>query len=182
MKQKLMRIKILAKRLRSGLVTIFVMMLVGCASTLLAQTPIPGGTGTVATLPASSISNPSDAGNRVHTSLLVLAQFSAQTEVASQGFPAKPLYTGPPFLGYFHQTPASLACTYGLQAASSGCNPNAVYLNPNGGRNAIAIVDAYDDANAYADLQNFSGQFGVPAINPTSFVVAYAPPGGSTPG
>ncbi len=57
-----------------------------------------------------------------------------------------------------------------------------VTLNPSGGSRAIAIVDAYDNPNAYVDLQNFSAQFGIAPITPSSFQVVYAPAGGATPG
>jgi len=69
-----------------------------------------------------------------------------------------------------------------LQPQVPGCNPNVASLNPNGGSRAIAIVDAFDDPNAYADLATFSAQFGVGAINPTSFIVVFAPKGGAKPG
>jgi subtilase family serine protease len=65
---------------------------------------------------------------------------------------------------------------------SQGCNPNLVTLNPNGGSRAIAVVDAYDDPNAFADLQAFSAQFGIRPITSNSFQVVYAPFGGTTPG
>jgi subtilase family serine protease len=43
-------------------------------------------------------------------------------------------------------------------------------------------VDAFDDPNAYADLQFFSKQFGLAPITPSSFQVVFAPHGGTTPG
>ena len=137
------------------------------AMTALSQAPL------AMTLPPSSIANPGDIGVKAHTNLRY---------VAPGALTGTPQYYGPPFPGYLYQTPASLACIYGLQPASAGCNPNVVTLNPNGGSRAIAIVDAYDNPNAYVDLQNFSAQFGIAAINPTSFQVIYAPPGGTTPG
>jgi kumamolisin len=90
---------------------------------------------------------------------------------------------GPPFPGYFFEDPASIAWVYSLiEPESPSCNPNVAQRNPDGGANAIAIVDAYDDPNAYTDLQAFSAQFGVRAITPASFIVVYAPAGGATPG
>lgn len=92
---------------------------------------------------------------------------------------------GPPFGGYIYQTPASLGCIYNLVAVvDQGCNPN-LYLpnsastNPAGGSKAIAIVDAYDDPTAAADLGVFSFQFGLPFAN---FTKVYARFGGTTPG
>lgn len=141
------------------------LLLAGFTSTALAQVP---------KLPPSSISNPADAGQFAHTNLQILA--------SSGDFTATPQVIGPPFAGYLYQTPASIACIYNLQPAVPGCNPNVASSNPSGGSRAIAIVDAYDDPNAYADLQHFSSQFGLVAITPSSFQVVYAPHGGSSPG
>ncbi|HEY6341770.1 MAG TPA: S8 family serine peptidase [Bryobacteraceae bacterium] len=167
---------------RSAPLALFVPLLAVCTSMASAQIAAPGSGGAVVTQPASSVPNAADAGVRVRTNLEVLAQFSAQPQITPQGATTKPIYTGPPFPGLFYETPASLACIYDLQPSSPGCNPNTAFLNPNGGRNAIAIVDAYDDPDAYIDLANFSGQFGLRAINPTSFVVVFAPTGGVAPG
>jgi subtilase family serine protease len=94
-----------------------------------------------------------------------------------------PDHSGPPFgPGLFYETPASIACIYRLQSPVAGCNPYTVDANPSGGGRAIAIVDAYDNPNALADLQMFNAQFGVAPVTPASFVVQYAPRGGATPG
>jgi len=123
-------------------------------------------------IPPSSTSKPSDAGVVAHTNIQIVgtpANFTAPR--APNG--------GPPFAGYFFEDPASLACIYKLTfsfSLDSSCNPNNLRLNnPTGGSRAIAIVDAYDDPNAAADLATFSAQFGVPA--PTKFSVVYAPAG-----
>jgi kumamolisin len=145
-------------------------LLAGCASTGLAQSASPGGSTSV-TIPASSIANSLDAGVRAHTNIRILG---------SPGiFNGAPQTYGPPFSGYFYEDPASIACIYKLQRAVPGCNPNVASSNPTGGARAIAIVDAYDDPNASADLAAFSTQFGV---STPSFTVVYAPPGGTTPG
>ena len=137
----------------------------------------------VPTNPPSSIPGPSDPGQLAHTNLQILTTSTDITETHQ--------YYGPPFKGYLYQTPASLGCIYhlipalptpGPTPALPNCNPNVVTVNPEGGAKAIAIVDAFDDPNAYADLQYFSGQFGIAAINPSSFIVVYAPHGGSTVG
>jgi kumamolisin len=130
---------------------------------------------TTITIPPSSVVHPGDAGVRAHTNLRVLG-------AGSIGGTSKPQASGPPFPGYLFHTPASLACIYELVPGFAGCNPNVVDLVPEGGSRAIAIVDAYDDPNAYSDLQNFSAQFGVPGISPSSFEVVYAPAGGAAPG
>jgi subtilase family serine protease len=83
----------------------------------------------------------------------------------------------PPFPGYGYETPASLACVYGLvtepSGASPNCNPNSTTANPTGGSKTIAIVDAYDDPAAPGDLAWFSLQFGVP-LTLTQFQVVWA--------
>jgi hypothetical protein len=124
--------------------------------------------------PSSSVPNDGDRGLRAHTHLRILRP--------TESLNGEPQVYGPPISGYLYQTPASLGCIYKLQPAVAGCNPNLAYMNPQGGRRAIAVVDAYDNPNAYADLQAFSAQFGLAAINPTSFGVVFAPAGGSTVG
>jgi subtilase family serine protease len=81
----------------------------------------------------------------------------------------------PPFSGKGFETPASLACHYGLvsTAASPNCNPNSTTVNPTGGSKTIAIVDAYDDPQAAADLAWFSDQFGIP-LSVSQFQVVWA--------
>ncbi len=145
----------------------------GCASTGLAQSARPGGRTNI-TIPNSSIAYSQDAGVRAHTNIIILG--------SPGNFKEAPQLTGPPFPGYFYEDPASLACIYNLVTPQRGCNPNVVTTNPNGGGRAIAVVDAYDDPNAYSDLQTFSAQFGVAAITPATFQVVYAPSGGATPG
>ena len=78
-------------------------------------------------------------------------------------------YVGPPKTGTFIETPASLACIYGLVAPTAGCNPNTVTAVATGGSRAIAVVDAYHNPTAAADLMTYSQQFGLPrAISPLS--------------
>src|SRR5262249_4856947 len=78
----------------------------------------------------------------------------------------------------YYETPASLACVYGLTSVSPaqiGCNPNdPTLLNPSGGAKAIAIVDAFDYPTAMSDLQIFSAQFGLPAPTSANFQAVYA--------
>lgn len=121
------------------------------------------------------------ASSAVSLAKSALARIQAHTNAHAQ--PASrtgtPQLGGPPFPGYLFQTPASLACIYGLQQQphSTGCNPNVVSLNPPGGSRAIAIVDAFDDPNAFDDLYNFSAQFGVTVPTSNTFQVVYAPAG-----
>jgi subtilase family serine protease len=141
-----------------------------CSTTAMAQGVSPGGSFSV-TRPSSSIGSPLDVGKRAHTNVQYL--------LLSSNYQETPQTYGPPYPGYFYEDPASIACIYNLKPPVWGCNPNVVSLNPTGGGRAIAIVDAYDDPDAAADLAAFSAQFGV---MPAKFTVVYAPPGGATPG
>lgn len=91
----------------------------------------------------------------------------------------------PPYAGYGYETPASLACIYRLAPHMPGCNPNETTVDSHRGSQTIAIVDAYDDPMAVADLQAFSSQFGLP-FSTSKFKVVYAtgsvPPTDSTGG
>jgi kumamolisin len=144
-------------------------MVSACAISAYGQAIVP----TQVTIPPSSVVHPEDTGVRFHTNLKIMGPGPMTSA---------PQTSGPPFPGYLYETPASLACIYRLVWSAQGCNPNVVTANPNGGSRAIAVVDAYDDPNAFADLQAFSAQFGVRAPTPTSFQVVYAPSGGATPG
>ena len=77
------------------------------------------------------------------------------------------------------ETPASIACIYGLVAQSSGCNPTIVQTDATGGKNVIAIVDAFDDPNVEGDLQVFCNKFHLP-FDLTKFQVEFA--SGKRPG
>ena len=147
-------------------------LLCGCAATALAQMPVPPPT--TITSPPSSEPSAASAGAKAHTHLQILG---------TGQMTGTPDHSGPPFgPGLFYETPASIACIYGLRLPVAGCNPYTVDANPSGGGRALAIVDAYDNPNALADLQRFNAQFGVTPVNPVSFVVLYAPFGGATPG
>jgi kumamolisin len=119
-------------------------------------------TGGKVLVPDSSIERPTDVGQRAHTNIQIfLPKEILRNEQTS----------GPPYAGYAYETPASLACVYGLVTAVTGCNPNTATKVPSGGARMIAIVDAYDAPNAANDLAAFSLQFGLP---PASFHVVYA--------
>jgi len=120
---------------------------------------VRGGQGHVV-IPQSNNHTAADAGVRAHTNLRI---FVPDTPISPDELP--------PFTGYAYETPASLACIYGLVPATPGCNPNATTTNPTGGSQTIAIVDAYDYPSAASDLAIFSAQFGLPAANLT---VVYA--------
>src|SRR5215471_17344926 len=116
--------------------------------------------------PESSIEQSEHVGVRAHTNFKMFVPAAGMA--ARQESPeAVPQASGPPFHGYFYETPASLACIYKLVSPSQdpGCNPNTVTANPTGGAGAIAIVDAYHYPTAASDLTRFSAQFGLPAAN-----------------
>jgi subtilase family serine protease len=72
------------------------------------------------------------------------------------------------------ETPASLACVYGLTPYVAGCNPEKLNTVATTGSRMIAIVDAYHDATAAHDLAVYSAQFGLPKITAENFAVVYA--------
>lgn len=112
-----------------------------------------------AVVPAASKANVGDTGVRMHANVRYMGGFSPEEL--------------PPYSGYGYETPASLACLYGLAPHTPGCNPNVTVKDSTGGSQTIAVVDAYDDPNAAADLAYFSSQFGLPYSN-SKFKVVYA--------
>jgi kumamolisin len=128
------------------------LLLAGSASLAWAQNP--GGI----VIPSSSVPGPADTGVLVHTNVQMLIPPGGLPTVA----PNIPGTPGPPYSGYFYETPASIGCIYQLVLPQvPGCNPNLAYMNPSGGSRAVAIVDAYHDPNATADFASFSTQFGI---------------------
>jgi len=112
-------------------------------------------------IPDSNRAIAGDAGLRAHTNFRYFAPETASPSEA------------PPFPGYGYETPASLACLYGVVQPIPSCNPNETTNTPSGGSRTIVIVDAYDDPNAAADLRAFSAQFGLP-FSREKFHVVYA--------
>jgi len=72
------------------------------------------------------------------------------------------------------ETPASLACVYGLTPKALGCNPETLKTVAATGSRMIAIVDAYHDATAAHDLAVYSAHYGLPKITAENFAVVYA--------
>ena len=129
--------------------------------------PVRGGQVIV---PDSSIENVADIGYRAHSNVRTFIPVGGMDQVAPPQL--HQLATGArhqvvPYGGFFFlETPASLGCVYGLVAPPvAGCNPYQTTVNPTGGSRALAIVDAYDDPTAAADLAHFSSQFGLAAPN-----------------
>jgi subtilase family serine protease len=115
--------------------------------------------------PESSIEQPEHVGVRAHTNYKTFVPNAglASPQKSSLEVPAQA--GGPPYAGYFYETPASLGCIYQLVNSLPGCNPNTVSANPSGGGRAIAIVDAYHYPTAASDLSVFSSQFELPRAN-----------------
>ena len=65
-----------------------------------------------------------------------------------------------------YETPASLACLYRLVSTTvPGCPVLGTSAVPAGGNGLIAIVGAFDNPPALADLNVFSQQYGLPQCN-----------------
>jgi len=64
------------------------------------------------------------------------------------------------------ETPASIACIYGVVKKTTGCPKNGTVL-PNGGTNAIALIEWGANSTMKGDLQTFSSVFGLPAPDVT---------------
>jgi len=108
---------------------------------------------TITYVPASSIEHPEDIGVRAHTNIIVKIH---------------PDNTSP--CGSKCETPASMACVYRVVSPLvPGCPITTTTTNPSGGVGAIALVDAYDNPDAVADMTAYTSQFGIPA--PTFSVV-----------
>ena len=119
-------------------------------------------------VPKSSVVLPSDIGVSAHTNLLVMMPEAGPIAIDANAQPNEL----PPVPGLFFETPASLACVYGLvKHPKPGCNPDQTTQTVMGGSGAIAIVDAFDDPNAVSDLALFSSIFGLP---PADLTVVYA--------
>jgi kumamolisin len=108
--------------------------------------------------PPSGAEASADIGRRVHTNVEL---FVPTRPFAGRAHPKN----SPPYSGELFETPASLACAYGLVTVASGCNPNIVTTNPAGGSHAIAIVDAYNSPTERTDLAAFDAQFGLAAAD-----------------
>lgn len=137
---------------------------VAVAVSLLSFSPLASAQPHVMT-PKSSLPQPRDVNGDLmaRTHLRILVPSSTRMNFGPAAVQPSEL---PPFPGFLFETPASLACVYNLSVLKiKGCNPNVTTSNPSGGRNAIALVDAFNDATAASDLATFSTQFGLPAAN-----------------
>lgn len=106
--------------------------------------------------PLSSVSMP---GKGAHTNFKIFVPAGHQISSAIPDFT-------------FAETPASMACIYKVGPAYTGCSPaTGGTRHATGGWGAIALVDAYDDPHAAADLAYFDTYWGLPVAN---FTVVYA--------
>jgi kumamolisin len=136
-------------------------------------------------IPPSSQWGPADLGKRAHTHIRVFVpnRDNEQAHPGNSGIGASPFAqqaTVQPVANMLAETPASLACVYGLVAKTTGCPPLTLTTNATGGSLAIAIVDAYNSSTALTDLQSYSSQFGLPAPSASNFTVVFAT--GTNPG
>lgn len=97
-------------------------------------------------IPHSNIERPEDIGRRAHTNFRYVENLTPASSPGANW-----------------ETPASIACVYGLVPRVNGCPISGTHTNPSGGSRAIAIVDAFDNPKASQDLATFSAQFGLPA-------------------
>ncbi len=106
-------------------------------------------------IPDSSIRQSSDRANRIWRSFNVLFK---PNSLNSNGLPNN------------CETPASLACVYGLTPQVSGCPIDGTTAVPTGGAGTtIAIVDADHNSTQIADLATYSAKFGLPAADVTVY-------------
>jgi subtilase family serine protease len=120
------------------------------------------------TVPAVSVESPGNAGVSVHAHLRIVSPPTGQASFLTAANKVVANNITAPYAGYGYQTPASIACIYGLVTETNNCNPNKTTINvaPHAGAvKAIAIVDAYHYPYALKDLTAFSNQFGLPAPN-----------------
>jgi subtilase family serine protease len=124
-----------------------------------------------AIIPDSGVQKPGR--RRTHIQILVPPAGFAPAKPGAEG--AKPAISGGP-VNFYPNTPASLACIYGLVAPSQNCNPTLVSAVSTKGSGAIAIVDAYHYPTAMTDANVAAYYFGLPQLNSMSFRQVWAGP------
>jgi len=161
---------------RAILFSVAIVLALGSVMAAPAQEPSLAHKGRVV-IPDSAIERAEDVGVRAQTPYRIFVpadRVQRGGEPNGLALPDVVAPAGPPFTGYAFETPASLACIYGLVTAVAGCNPNTFKTNPSGGSKAIGIVDAFDYPTAMTDLNKFSAQFGLPAVTSANFKVVFA--------
>jgi subtilase family serine protease len=128
-------------------------------------------------VPESSRAQAGDEGRRAHTNLHVKNARGIQPQSLQELAVAAPAAEGVNPDATFAEYPASLACLYGMGKSYAGCAPmNSSAYNAKGGERAIALVLAYENPTALADLQYFASYFGLPK---PKFTKVYANGNGS---
>src|SRR5262249_33699829 len=110
--------------------------------------------------PDSSRVHAGEAGRRAHTNIVV-PNPRGITPMALSDLSVPEPAANPAPDATFAEYPASLSCLYKMGKTYAGCAPtnNSTY-NATGGARAIALVLAYDNPTALADLQYFASFFG----------------------
>ncbi|HKB97309.1 MAG TPA: hypothetical protein VKD23_00850 [Terriglobales bacterium] len=121
--------------------------------------------------PESSVERSADAGRYAHTNW-VFGGVNGQIATADTAG------AGPLATTTHYETPSSMGCLYKIPGSTGPCVPsiNSAGGPQKGGWGAIAIVDAYDNPYAAAELAAFDTHFGLPTAN---FVKVYANGNGS---
>jgi subtilase family serine protease len=140
-----------------------------------AQNPIAGTKGaapevgarpalTNAFVPEVSVMHPENAGLKANTNYVLFSANGAKPSAMAS--PAVSPETPSP-LGFINEaeTPASMGCIYKVGPTYAGCLPFGGSGHPTGGFGAIALVDAYNNPDAAADLAEFDSYFGLPSVS-----------------
>jgi subtilase family serine protease len=127
-------------------------------------------------VPDSSMQKAGDLGRYAHTNYFVRNTKGVQPQSMRDLAVADPADNPGPDTT-FAEYPASLACVYGMGKKYAGCTPtNNAAFNAKGGERAIALVLAFDNPTAQADLTFFASFFGLPK---PKFTKVYANGNGS---
>jgi kumamolisin len=101
-------------------------------------------------VPASSVERAADAGKFAHTNIVLSSLDGVKPHMS-----ANPDLTETEY-------PSSMGCVYKVGPVYTGCNPaTGGTKHPTGGWGAIAIVDAYDNPYAAAELVTFDTALGL---------------------
>lgn len=123
--------------------------------------------------PRSAIVRPEDEGTIVRAN--VKNYVPAGRPEGVTGFTQKEFEAAvaQPILGSMAETPATLACIYGIVPVTLGCPTNGVTAVASGGSKAIALVLPYDYPTAFADLKAFAKYWGLPTPTAANFTVTW---------
>jgi subtilase family serine protease len=134
---------------KSRLLVLITFLILVMAIDGLAQAPSPSAKGTVTRPPSALGKGPAPARIRTPLYVRIPANNARFNTLTVNG-----------------ETPASIACIYGVVAPTNGCPTNGTVV-PTGGSKAIAVVEYGTYANVQNDLNTFSTQFGLPSTTIT---------------